>query len=231
MIDRRSEMCRWGGALVLVLSVHALLLLVAAYWLAPAAHRPAPMPAMLVELTPPAAPPTPPSEQPPGPKQVKAEATKPKPQPKNDPVKAPPVPHPAVSLPVSPPEPAHPQTAQTQVEETTAPPAPPLPTAPQLSSGQQTWQGQVLAALDKAKRYPRQAQSARQQGVPYVRFRMDRQGRVLSAVLERSSGFALLDDAAVALPKRAEPLPKPPDNMPNEVIELVVPVEFFMRVR
>ena len=78
------------------------------------------------------------------------------------------------------------------------------------------------------KRYPRDAHFAGQQGVPYMRFIMDRQGKVLSVRLERSSGFRSLDKEALALPKRAQPLPKPPEDVKGEAIELVVPVEFFI---
>ena len=57
---------------------------------------------------------------------------------------------------------------------------------------------------------------------------MDRQGRVLSAVLERGSGDAALDREAVALLGRAQPLPKPPPEITGDPISLSVPVEFFM---
>jgi protein TonB len=75
------------------------------------------------------------------------------------------------------------------------------------------------------------AMARRQQGVPYIRFVMDRDGKVLSSRLERSSGFPDLDREAVSLPKRASPLPKPPDNKRGDTLELVVPVEFFLRAR
>ncbi|MFT3967795.1 MAG: energy transducer TonB [Sphingobium sp.] len=87
----------------------------------------------------------------------------------------------------------------------------------------------MLGALDKVKRYPREASFRRQQGVPYIRFVMDRQGRLLSVRLERSCGFRSLDEEAVSLPRRAQPLPKPPEEVKGDTIELVVPVEFFMR--
>jgi len=58
---------------------------------------------------------------------------------------------------------------------------------------------------------------------------MDRGGRVLSASLERSSGFAELDREAMSLPNRAQPLPKPPEERAGDTLELVVPVEFFIR--
>lgn len=73
------------------------------------------------------------------------------------------------------------------------------------------------------------AMARHEQGVPWIRFVIDRQGRVLSASLERSSGVPDLDREALALPKRAQPLPKPPEDRPGETLELVVPVEFFIR--
>jgi protein TonB len=50
----------------------------------------------------------------------------------------------------------------------------------------------------------------------------------LSVRLERSSGVRSLDDEALSLPKRASPLPRPPEEVKGDSIELVVPVEFFM---
>jgi protein TonB len=113
--------------------------------------------------------------------------------------------------------------------ETAAPKAAPASSAPRASDGPDSWEGRVLAALNKRLRYPRAAQLRRQQGVPWVRFVMDREGKVLSVRLERSSGIADLDREAVALPKRAQPLPKPPADRPGSALELVVPVEFFLR--
>lgn len=105
----------------------------------------------------------------------------------------------------------------------------PRPPAPKASDAKPTWQGQVLAALNKVKRYPRGASARREQGMPWIRFTMNRQGRILSVTLERSSGFSALDDEAVSLPRRAQPIPKPPEEVEGDTIELVVPVEFFMR--
>jgi protein TonB len=57
---------------------------------------------------------------------------------------------------------------------------------------------------------------------------MDRQGRVLSSRVERSSGHAELDREAAALPPRVSPLPPPPEERAGETIELLVPIEFFI---
>lgn len=87
----------------------------------------------------------------------------------------------------------------------------------------------MLAVLNNAKRYPRDAHFARLQGVPYIRFTIDRSGKVLSVSLEHSSRVQSLDEEALRLPKRASPLPEPPEDMTGEFIELVVPIEFFIR--
>lgn len=178
------------------------------------------------DIAPPAAPQEQVREVPPGPDKVQKELQKPDPdQPKVEPPKIE-VPS-AATLPVAvarpTPDPGPP------VKETTAPESKPLPPAPLVSTGKPTWEGLVLGALNKVKRYPRDAHFARQQGVPYIRFVMDREGKVISARLERSSGYRSLDQEALSLPKRAQPLPKPPADMKGDTIELVVPVEFFMR--
>lgn len=218
-----NERRRWMTALGIVLCIHAVPAVIAANWLTSASNAPLPEPAILIDMAPPAAPPEPPPPppEPPKPKQV----PQPKPKVVRQVVETPPVPEPAAVLP-NPPEP--PKEEQVESPE---PPPPPAPPAPKASSGIPTWQGQLLAHLDKHKRYPREAQFRRQQGVPYVRFMMDRQGRVLSSRLERSSGFAVLDREAVELPKRAQPLPKPPEDVEGATIELVVPVEFFVTTR
>lgn len=85
-----------------------------------------------------------------------------------------------------------------------------------------------MARLERVKRYPSAARVRRIQGVAYVRFRVDRQGRLLFATLQRSSGNALLDEAAMDTIRRAQPFPAIPDDRPTE-IEISVPVEFYLR--
>jgi protein TonB len=116
-----------------------------------------------------------------------------------------------------------------------APPAPPTqttvarpaPVADPPGNARDSWEGRVLARLERFKRYPAAAQSRRDQGVATIRFRLDRQGRVLSSSVARSSGNATLDQEALATLARAQPLPPIPADRPDEV-ELMVPVEFFL---
>ena len=175
------------------------------------------------------------SPQPPQPKR----ADKPKPVQKTpnrpEPPKVDPVPPPIVSLP-SPSAPvASPQKAAADPRPAPTPAAPP-PAAPPAaapaqapsSHGPDTWEGRVLARLERYRRYPSDAQHARQQGTAYIRFRISRDGHVLSSSLDRSSGYPALDDAALETLRRADPLPKIPADRPDE-IELLVPIEFFIQ--
>ncbi len=78
-----------------------------------------------------------------------------------------------------------------------------------------TWRGSVIAHLNRAKRSP-----GGNRGTATVAFSIDRSGRVLSARLARSSGNANLDKEAIALVRRASPVPPPPANVPGNSVLL-----------
>ena len=92
-----------------------------------------------------------------------------------------------------------------------------------------TYQSLLLGHLARHKQYPATARARRQQGVAYVRFSMDRQGRVISVALAKSAGAALLDGESLDLLRRASPLPAPPVEVAGDPVDLIVPVEFFIR--
>ncbi|WP_235976451.1 energy transducer TonB family protein [Sandaracinobacteroides hominis] len=115
------------------------------------------------------------------------------------------------------------------IPETTAPKSIPAPPATKPSSNvEASWEALLLAHLEKYRRYPAAARARREQGVAYVQFRMNRAGTILSARIQRSSGSAVLDSAALETLRRAQPLPPIPQERPDE-LELSVPVEFFVR--
>jgi protein TonB len=115
------------------------------------------------------------------------------------------------------------------LSQAAAPPSPSLPPALQQAGAiDPNWEGEVLARLEKFRRYPRPARVRRQQGVVYVSALLDRQGQVLSARIRRGSGYPVLDQEALETFERAQPLPPPPATLPAPV-ELEVPVEFFLR--
>lgn len=46
---------------------------------------------------------------------------------------------------------------------------------------------------------------------------------------QKEAAKAAIDQPTVELPKRAQPLPKPPKDVIGDTIERIVPVEFFLR--
>ncbi len=163
----------------------------------------------------PPAPPAPADPAPPKPRQVIKTTVRPAPTP------APAAVAPAAPTAVEPPPP-QPSPA---VEPERAPPPPPAAfPRPAID----TWEGRVLARLNAVRQYPPRARQRRVQGVAYVTFRMSRNGRVLRVALERSSGSADLDRAALETVRRGQPFPAIPQDRSDE-IDLIVPVEFFMR--
>lgn len=88
------------------------------------------------------------------------------------------------------------------------------------------WQSRLMAHLERRKRYPSGARSRREEGIAYVRFRIDDGGNVLSASLARSSGFPELDNEVVDMVRRASPVPAPPPGV-NKTI--TAPVKFTVR--
>ncbi len=137
---------------------------------------------------------------------------------------------PAVLAPVTPlptaalttPMPSPPVTPVAQSALDASPPSPPT-----RSAGKDSWEARVVARLESLKRFPPAARSQRDQGVATVRFRVNRQGILLSSSLEGTSGSRLLDQEALATVARAEPYPPIPSGRPNE-IEVIVPIEFFL---
>lgn len=119
--------------------------------------------------------------------------------------------------------------AHTAPSRSSAPEAISLPPSPQMAGEiDPNWEGEVLARLERFKRYPRPARVRRQEGIVLIHAVIDRAGRVLSAEVEAGSGSALLDREALETFSRAQPLPPPPPAMAAPA-ELNVPVKFFLR--
>jgi protein TonB len=136
------------------------------------------------------------------PEEKKVEKKKPKPKPK----------HKAVAQTASAPRPVDAARARTNAAPTSG-------VASSMSVA--TWRGSVMAHLNRHKRYPGGGG-----GTSSVAFTIDRSGRVLSARLIRSSGSSVLDQEAVALTRRASPVPAPPPNIGGGSVTLSVPVRF-----
>ena len=98
-----------------------------------------------------------------------------------------------------------------------------------VSGAAMDYMSALQAWLERHKEYPRRARLRRQEGTALLYFVIDRSGQVLEARLQQTSGHDLLDRAVMAMIERAQPLPSMPDEMRDARLELVVPIEFFLR--
>ena len=82
----------------------------------------------------------------------------------------------------------------------------------------------MIERLTKVQRYPARARGA--QGMVSLAFTINRQGKVVSSKIVKSSGSRVLDAEALDLIKRAEPLPPPPTDIADSDLSFVVPIRF-----
>lgn len=88
---------------------------------------------------------------------------------------------------------------------------------------------QVQAWLARHKKYPRGAKTRGHTGTALLYFAIERDGRVRNFDLRKSTGHALLDREVRAMIERAQPLPRIPEEIRREHLELLVPIEFVLR--
>ena len=245
VVRRWPESARWVACFVLAAGFHvagAAALL--ARW-NDASDLVANAPVITIELAAlPVAPETTPNEIPPGPQQ---QDTEPAPQPAKplekklelppdpnaEPLQAIVPPPKAVEKPrEKKPKQKHaslasaPSSADTKSERAAAPTA---GANSQNPNALPNWKSQLVAQLERSKRYPPEAQSRGEQGVAQLAFSVDRSGGVHNARITRSSGSSLLDQATLALVARAAPLPPPPPEITGSQIPISVPIHYNMR--
>jgi protein TonB len=116
-----------------------------------------------------------------------------------------------------------PSTAEQRAERAAAPsPGASSPNPNALPN----WKSELVARLERAKRYPSEAQARGEQGVAQLAFSVDRGGGVHNARIIRSSGSSALDSETLALAQRAAPLPPPPPEIAGAQIAISVPIRY-----
>jgi len=149
-----------------------------------------------------------------------------------------PVPQPSEVRPeISPPPPAPPQQAQSAPQPAPAEPLaaakPQAPTPsvieprPALDLAALKTYGEMLAqAIGKHKDYPRLARLRNWQGTTELKLQIGADGKLHDVIVGHSSGFPLLDAAAVRLVQESLPLPELPGVLRGHELTLTVPVVF-----
>jgi protein TonB len=92
-----------------------------------------------------------------------------------------------------------------------------------------TWQKQLIAHLDRHKRYP--AERVQKSAEIVVGFVLDRLGHVLSTSIVKGSGDAAFDEAALSMIRRSDPVPQPPPAVADEGLNFTLPVIFRVKGR
>jgi len=80
--------------------------------------------------------------------------------------------------------------------------------------------------LSKYKHYPEAAQKQKQEGKLVVSFVIARDGTVSDPRIERSSGFPLLDEAALKMLRDASPVPPLPATFRGQRAAIALPVDY-----
>ena len=84
--------------------------------------------------------------------------------------------------------------------------------------------------LNRYKRYPEEAQQRKEEGQLVVGFTILHDGTVLDPQIERSSGFPLLDEAALQMLRDASPVPPLPASYRAARVGIDLPVDFKIGV-
>ena len=82
--------------------------------------------------------------------------------------------------------------------------------------------------LARFKYFPEEASKKKQEGTVGVEFTIARDGTVLAAKVDGSSGVDVLDTAALDMLHKASPVPPLPDYVSGDRITISVPVEFTL---
>lgn len=91
------------------------------------------------------------------------------------------------------------------------------------------WMRQVSERVRQFFYYPGAALATRTTGVVMMRFGVRRDGRIDKLEVARSSGNEGLDQAAIDILQKAQPLPPIPDRMQRDRVEGVLPINFGVR--
>ena len=200
----RDRIATAGTAIASIL----LLLALQFFTIAPADPEPTPMAVELVEMPPLPKEPEPVPEKPlPTPPKAAVPPKPQAPQPAPEVKPAPAMAEPAPALPVPAQQPPKPVEAAKTVEPPVTPPQP-ARSNPAAESG---YQSRARAEIDKNKRYPDEAQQLGMTGSVVVSYTIARDGHLLHAEITQSSGFKLLDQAALQAVQRTRFAAMPAD--------------------
>ena len=128
-------------------------------------------------------------------------------------------------------EPQPPARVEPQVAAKPEAPAPLVrQPPPALDAGALKAYGEILAqAIDKRKSYPRLARMRNWQGTTQLKLRIGPDGKLQDILVGSSSGFELLDAAAIKMVQESLPLPDLPEALRGRELTMTVPIVFKLQ--
>jgi len=97
------------------------------------------------------------------------------------------------------------------------------------SAGGASYRAQLIAWLDRHKRYPARARAIGLEGKVVMRVAIDRSGKVRSHSLEGDGRYAVFVQEAEEMVRRADPFPAVPEGIAGDTYEIVVPIDFRLQ--
>lgn len=86
----------------------------------------------------------------------------------------------------------------------------------------------LKAWLNQHKEYPAELKKQKKQGVVVLEFSINKNGEVMTAIVQKSSGVPLMDQAALDMLAKANPVPPLPDSMNRDRVSLRMPIEYSL---
>lgn len=249
MSSRLSQTLRWGVYFSLAIGLHGAAAAVLLTRWNDSADLVASAPLIMIDLAPVAVAPTVvPNDMPPD--VVESKLVEPTPEPEPEPEKPvekvelppDPTPLPELTAALPPPKPPEKKPEKKKPRQNTASlaraassadkraeraAAPALGANARDSNAIPNWRSQLVARLERNKRYPAEAQARGETGTVQLAFTVDRNGGAHSVRLVRSSGSVALDRETLTLIDRAAPFPPPPPELGGGQIAIVVPIRYL----
>ncbi len=89
--------------------------------------------------------------------------------------------------------------------------------------------GEVRQRIANAKYYPRIAKRRGMEGQPVIAFTLSKTGRLMKVDLARTSGYQLLDQAALEAVHQAAPYPEIPAELKTDTFQFKLPISFVLK--
>lgn len=87
----------------------------------------------------------------------------------------------------------------------------------------------IVYMMERYKKYPKQARRLSAEGITNITFSIEKNGVVTGAEITKSSGYTVLDKAALKAAQKIVGLNAVNSNSYNEYLKVTVPVDFYLK--